>query len=223
MAGKAKITKKKTTVAKKSAKEKKRSSSSSDGSKKKKAKRAVESDPETETEPDSDEEVEESDEEAETTSNHQTNRGKKGKSPYSDKIQACVQAKLWRGVKFIGSAGTREQATKRVFDLLGLKGKDNKTNWVNTYGAEVNKKVNAQRSYAMDRIKEALQWYWKKHDTIPTLDRFKACMYRTLDPKIPADLALFTFWVDRILAGASGDSNDWRPDVRCYTTISEAG
>ena len=142
-------------------------------------------------------------------------------SPYKKVIQTCIQTKLWRACKFIGGEDVRTKVARKVFDLLHLEPR-HKANWVREYEGEVNSLLNGQRNYAIGAIKEKCHDYYREHGRIPTLDEFKACLERTLDPTKPEDLELFTFWVDKILDAAAGNKYDWSKDVRTEMTISEA-
>ena len=96
--------------------------------------------------------------------------------------------------------------------------------WVPVYESNVNRLVNAHRTYVCSEIKKKLEAYWIAHDkTLPSIDRFKACLMRTLAPDNVDDMALFTFWVDKILVAACGNKWDWCKDVRYKHKISEAG
>jgi len=155
------------------------------------------------------------------------------KSKYSLKIDSKFQHKMWRGVKIIGGEDAKKQATEAMFDLLGLGKKHNnksekeqnsvKDNWVKHYGAEVTSICNARRCYVIGQLKKILATYWRENGRkLPPLDKLKACLDRTLDPKNKDDLDIFYIWVDKILPYATGNKFDWSEKVRCKYTISQA-
>ena len=147
------------------------------------------------------------------------------KDPWDEKINKCIKEHLWRVTKFIKGKGVRTKNGNKVYDLLGLKemGYPRKE-WVPVYESNVNRLLNAHRTYVVAEIKKRLEAYWLANDkTLPSIDRFKACLMRTLAPDNEDDMALFTFWVDKILVSACGNKWDWCKSVRYAQKISEAG
>ncbi len=139
-------------------------------------------------------------------------------------IKDVVQNKLWRACKFVCGAVNRNKVSGKVFELLQLQGTYEPTNWVETYGKEVNKAVNDVRGYAVGEIKKKLHDYWQEHGKkVPTIQEFANCLYRTIDPENAEQLDIFKFWWDQILDGACANKFDWCPDHRHFLTISAAG
>ena len=147
------------------------------------------------------------------------------KDPWDEYINKCIKEQLWRVTKFIKGPGVRTKNANKVYDLLDLKEMGyRRKEWVPVYESNVNRLLNAHRTYVVSEIKKRLEAYWLANDkTLPSIDRFKACLLRTLAPDNEDDMALFTFWVDKILVAACGNKWDWCKNVRYAQKISEAG
>jgi len=147
---------------------------------------------------------------------------KRKKRDYSAKINAIIKNLAWRNVKFIGGETARKAVVEQIFLLLDLEGKEDKTDWCDAHSRKIISTVNNLRSTVAGDIKKRLHTYFIKNDEIPSLERFEACLDRTLDPDNEEDLDLFAFWVGDILQAACGNKHDWCKDVRLVYTISEA-
>lgn len=147
-----------------------------------------------------------------------------------DLIKTCVKDHLWALVKIIQGQKAQEKATKKCLELMKLEdfqGNDaqtvaNRKAWVESYAQEVTKAINAQRSYAQTRVKEACDgWMANNGGTLPTKAELESCLKRTVDVNTEEGKALFKWYWDEVLPKAAGNHSDWHPDHRHYMTISE--
>lgn len=206
---------------KKASRTKKRGSSTSSTSKKaaKRAKVVEVHPPASESEPEDPEELSDTEQEEEEL---MVASGEATGEPESmaDKIKGVIQGKLWRVCKFIMGKKVRDKVAAKCYELIGLT--EGQAEWVETWGKTVNKALNNVRGYACTEIKKKMFDYWEEHGTVPSLDEFRACLTRRIDPNNQDELALFAFWWDQILDGACANKFDWCEDHRLYLKISTA-
>ncbi len=150
--------------------------------------------------------------------------------PVIEEIKKVVNTDLWRHCKFIQSEKQKVSVTKWILGKLGLSAtmeKDHQRNWIHTYKDIPNSALNGRRSYAQSEMKKKVfEWIkTQKEKDVPIDDRLPLpktilkCALRTIESD--EEKAVFAWYWDDLLASVVG-IQDWGPNIRHYTTITEA-
>ena len=150
--------------------------------------------------------------------------------PVIEEIKKVVNTDLWRHCKFIQSEKQKVSVTKWILGKLGLAvtmDKDHQRNWIHTYKDVPNSALNGRCSYAQSEMKKKVfEWIKKQKeknvpidDRLPLPETILKCALRTVESD--EEKAVFAWYWDDLLASVVG-IQDWGPNIRHYTTITEA-